>query len=403
MKLRFRRLKKYDYVFFLHIIILFLYLWRSLFEFIGIYPFVYVFSLLLALINVVSFFGKPGKEHPRFTVLDLYLFLGFFIFLLSLVRKGFLISAMGLASCYMNLCIWRFSYLVIGQESFCAKYREKFIKVFLFAIVVNVVIGLYQYFIDASVFGLVSGIYGDELLLSGGTVTRRVVGFIGSPQVFSASCGVALFVASSLKDLKFRIVSLLLILIGGLLSGSRAFGLFLVIFLVYMMFKLGNGRRFIYIIFSILLLFVIGMFFGDFLVSNETFSRNFTFYRWSALNIYFSQFKDINWYEFLFGNGFGLPGWSASGSNLSYDYSSTESSMVSFLYQLGIVPIFLFVSFMITGIFKRKKHFCNFLFLAIFTNACFTPAFAGFSFSFIAWPFLLMAYNGFLENPNDAN
>ena len=156
------------------------------------------------------------------------------------------------------------------------------------------------------------------------------------------------------------------------------------------------AKRFILITGALLaIILVVSLSFGESLRINETLTRNFNFTKWAAKSVYLTQFKNITWYEALLGRGFGLPGWNATVGKLSFDYSSTESSFVSFVYQLGIIPTILLLCFFIKGLIKNKKnHRCFLVILGILINACFTPAFAGFAFSYIAWPILLMAYNG---------
>jgi len=391
------KIRAKNIILFLHILLMLMYLWRSLFETIGFYPISYLISIFLAIANVLSHFfcGRSGITYNKY--LNLYIVYGIILFFFSLINKGILISLMGVASLFLNLVAWKYSIcLSTDKEDDNKDGMKKYFSTFLFAMVVNIIVGLYQYFIDPSVFGLVSGIFGSKEFMSASNVTRRVVGFMGSPQVFSATCGISLFVASTIENSIWRLMISILIIVGGLLTGSRAFGIFVILFVAYIAIDMNYRKRLICIILVIVALMICGSYVGGIIRNSETLSRNFIFTRWAASKIYFNSFSKFKWYEFVFGKGFGLDGWNASLSNISFDYSSTESCLISIVYQLGTIEALFFVlAFCKIFLNIKQNKLGKFLILGIFINLCCTPAFAGFAFSYIAWPLVLLLNNNF--------
>lgn len=375
-------------VFLLQIIALLMFCWRSPFEFLGIHLLVYLILALLVFFNLLL-----AKKYQHKTNIPgwLYFLWGIFVFVAFLPEKGLLISGMGFASIYLVFLIWLLSPITSWRDE---NYCSKFLLVIVLVMVINAIISIYQYFVDPSVFGIVRSLYADEELLSSGKLSRRTVGFMGSPQSFSASMGVSLFLSSTINNKRLRLFSIAIIMIGGLLSGSRAFGLYLVFFIFFLYNNQNTKKKIVATFVIIVLLVVAGTSISSLFSENETLSRNFTVNNWAAKSIFFSQFYDFTGIDFLFGKGYGLEGWSTQTGSLSFDYSSTESAFLSIVYQTGLIGGLLFIlTYVIIYKNSYRTLFCRCLMIPMFINLCVTPAFVGFGYSYIAWGVLFMLNN----------
>lgn len=222
-------------------------------------------------------------------------------------------------------------------------------------------------------------------------VTRRTVGLMGSPQPFSAACGLSLFIASDYRNRILRLFFVLIILAGGLFSGSRTFGVFFIFWLFYLYLRLSKKHRLVVTTILVPLFIGLGFYIYGFISDNATILRNFAYNEWAAADIFFSSFKRFELIDYIFGKGFGLEGWSATSGNLSFDYSSTESALLSIVYQTGIINAFFFIfSYYIIYKKSNRSYLCRYLMIPVFINLCVTPAFIGFAYSYIAWGALMM-------------
>lgn len=362
--------------------------WRGFFDLFGAGQFVYPLEILLLLLNFVAFFSIRRKKRIINAGLYAYIILGLFLLLPSLIEKGPLLTGMGFASVYLNMLIWMYSVIPIEDKEL---YGQKFLTILLVVMSANAIVSLYQFFIDPSFFGMVTNRYGDESIMSMDNVTRRTVGLMGSPQPFSAACGLSLFIASDYKNRILRLFFVLIILAGGLFSGSRTFGVFFIFWLFYLYLRLSKKHRLV--VTTILVPFFIGLGFYiyGFISDNATILRNFAYNEWAAADIFFSSFKYFGWIDYVFGKGFGLEGWSATSANLSFDYSSTESALLSIVYQTGIInALFFILSYYIIYKKSNRSYLCRYLLIPVFINLCVTPAFIGFAYSYIAWGALMM-------------
>lgn len=362
--------------------------WRGLFDLFRLGQLVYPLEILLLLFNFVAFFTIKKKKKIVNTGLYAYLFLGLFLIIISVLEKGVLLTGMGFASVYLNMMVWMFSVIPIENKD---NYADKYLTVFLIVMSVNAMVSLYQFFIDPSFFGMVTNRYGDESIMSKDNVTRRTVGLMGSPQPFSAACGLSLFIASGYKNKYIKWLFALVILAGGLFSGSRTFGVFFIFWLFYLYLQLSNKQKLTVTVLLVPIIIGLSFYIYGFIFDNETILRNFAYNEWAAADIFFSSFKRFELIDFVFGKGFGLEGWSATSANLSFDYSSTESAFLSILYQTGTINALFFIISYFT-IYKRsnRSYLCKYLMIPVFINLCVTPAFIGFAYSYIAWGVLMM-------------
>lgn len=380
----------------LYIAMMLIYTFNDLFETIKIRDVRYILGFITIILGVVFLVRKNQLKQKLWTFYLFFLW-GIELLLLSVFAKGVVPALMGFVSIYFNLAVWIIIAVTIQDwTQLFIKYK----KFYVYGMVVNSILAIYQYFFDASIFGLATHkLYSLESSFSNANVARRATALMGSPQNYAVAVGVALFMAYDLaKNKKCSWWNLLPIFVGGCLSGARTYGIFVILFVLGIVLEYKDvifNRKYKLIIIPSAILGVI-------LVSKlnifslEVFSRMFAFSRWAALSVYFDNFKNLTLVEWLFGRGFGLNEWGTSVGSLSFDYSSVESYIVALFYQGGGVLLAAFVIIIIMALSKikvsNKREFC--LVIAILINAMTTPAFAGFSISFLIWPIILNYYLG---------
>ena len=374
-------------------IILIFYFFTAFFNVIGISRNVVVISLSSFLIiwGLLNKNKKNGRDY-RFDSLYYFLFCSVFVFFISLTLKDPFIVFLGWVSAILNLVVWMVVFYASKDKD---NVLYKFKKVFALCVVASAVLGIYQYFVDASIFGFVQNTYGDEATMSKENVTRRVVAFMGAPQNYSVAIGIGLFV---IYDVFYKSKSplfypfIVVAVIGGLLSGGRAFGIFLIAFAG--MFFIGKKKN----ILSILILAVIflGVFYfaGDFLTSSgESTSRafNFHFDNWLALQIVMSSISTLSLFDWLFGTGFGFDVWLESNGTVALSYDFVESHVICLLLEGGLflATAYLLPVFSSIRLGFKNKSVYTFMILCLLVDAFCTPAFSGFPVSFMAWPFII--------------
>ena len=375
------RNKCFKYLLWIHCIIIVLYTCRAFFSYISITKLEYYLSIFLALSYFVIFLLKGFNKTKNSQIFLVFFVYGLLCFLVSSLTKGPLVSVMGLSSIFLNMFLWN------NNDSYSNENNYLILrKVFLFCVSINAIVAIYQYFIDASFFGIVSGYYGDESIMSLTQVTRRAVGFMGSPQSFSAIMGVSLFITLTIQSKKIKIPLIILIIFAGLLSNSRAFGIALILFVVCMLTKMKFWEAFILFFLAIICYIFISVVIEVGSFSLTYISRNFDFSKLGAANIYFSSLRDNSLIEWIFGKGYGLEGWNTSVNSLSFDYSSTESYVISIISQMGLIAAIIYFIWIILLLKNNSKNkVFIFMIIYIFLDSCFTPSFCGYAFSYVAW------------------
>lgn len=135
--------------FYLHILVLLMFAWRGIFDYLGIGQLVYPVAILLLLMNFIVFVSNKRKNKIKNKGLYAYFILGLILIILSLIEKGPILTGMGFASVYLNMLIWMYSFVPIENRK---KYGEKYLTVFLVVMSFNAIVSLYQFFVDSSFF-----------------------------------------------------------------------------------------------------------------------------------------------------------------------------------------------------------------------------------------------------------
>jgi len=377
----------------LHSLIIILYTCRALFLHYSIIHFEYYFSITLVFVYMILILPRINILIRNSKLFLIFFTYGIFCLLISIANNGLILSLMGFSSIFLNAFLWTY-FSVFSKK----KDYEILKKVFLICMFVNAIVAIYQFYIDASFFGIISGIYGDESIMEMDNITRRSVGFMGSPQSFSATIGVSLFVTYSLKKKHIKWPLIALFVFAGVLSNSRAFGIALILFLILVAIKLPIWKLLI-ITFGGIAAYIFASIVLNYGVFNiDTIVRTFDFSKWAAKSIYFSSFEGNGFLDCIIGRGYGLSGWNSNINSLSFDFSSTESYVTSILGEIGLIGLMIYIVWILSLLFKNKgnKVFL-FMLIYIFINSCFTPAFCGFAFSYVAW-FAIVNVSKFGEN-----
>ena len=141
----------------------------------------------------------------------------------SFISTNFIISLAGFLSAYLNFFI---AFFLLGSMDAEEKsiFLSKYLDFLVFLSVVSSILGIYQTFFDASIFGFASNdIYGDANILATGRYTIRATALLGSAQNYGLFTG-ATFCLALFKKNKTKVdyCKILVILIGILVSGSRS-------------------------------------------------------------------------------------------------------------------------------------------------------------------------------------
>ncbi|WP_219704238.1 hypothetical protein [Marinomonas lutimaris] len=257
-------------------------------------------------------------------------------------------------------------------------------KTILFVAIINAVGAIFQYYISVDLFGLISNaVYADSEKLSNVNVTKRAVSFISSPQSLSLFLAFAFVLVPSVTDKKnIQWVIYLLLFFSGLLTVSKAFVVFLIVYLLLCNFKL---KRFGY--FSALIVFLTLVF--SFFSHEGQFSRVLqliylieNYEQYSAYIIWKeSIFYVDDALSFFVGKGLGV--FSRGGQEFSnYDilHGSTESFFIQLFVETGVIGFLIFVSLVIFSYFKLASIDKNLAYglAAICVIGLFSPAPYGF-------------------------
>jgi hypothetical protein len=341
-----------------------------------------------------------AKVKRNLIIFYLFITWGLVLFFIGISRMGLIVSALGYVAFFLNLLLW-----VLIYNNSSDKYIEKYFNKYLYLIlsfgIVNAVLGVYQYFIDPSIFGLAfHEIYGNVELFESGRIVKRATGLVGSPQNYSLLVAVTTALVLYLKFNKnMKFLLLLIAISGGLVSGSRAYSLFVIILVLFIIvFNLLTSRKnrgkVIKIIFTSFLLFPITLLIMSANnISNETFSRLFVFFNdWPALQVYLNNLRDVSWISFLVGNGLGYNERLVATFFNILTYKSFESYILSLFMQGGIISLIFFVLIYTMAIRNTVRtgevYLFSFLF-ALLPNLLSTPSFNGMAMSFLIWPLII--------------
>lgn len=356
----------------------------------------FIGSIVIAKNYLVSALNQNKRTFIFVLSLIAYLFFLIFCFPILSTQSGFLIPVLGALQYLFPVLFWC-SFLFLKKEK-AKDYFSFFINLFCNLATFVAIFAYIQYFFSSNIFGLiVSDIYAPISGEMNINVTKRAISFISSPQ------SLGLFLASGFclqfvifKNSLINILKIFLIFGAGVLTGSKAFIIFVVIFLGLNIFKF--FPRF----FLIAPFLLIGSYFFLPFIDTDTLERyGFIITRilliseYNTFQIWISYLQyptDI--FQFLFGHGLGVVGDAAQSL---YDYriltGSTESFLIQLYFESGIILTLAFTLFYFKCVLKcylnkEIRPFATILVASFFVILS-TPAFYGFVNSFWLWSILI--------------
>ena len=346
---------------------------------------------ILALILLMPLF-RIGSHQILLMITPLY-FLGLGVaHSLSIYKGNFLPVLAGLYSIVLPYFFWLFVIRLSGLN------REKIDLFLLYFALMNVFGALVFFFYDPLVFGWVGeSIYSDAKKMAGGNVELRARTFIGTPQTIGVYSAVMLFAAYSNRMISptFKTISIILLFIMGLLSGSKSFYLSLVaIIFSYTMFR-GLRLRYMlaFLCAPILLILskdlngIFGRIVGVLSYLETGIENHATYIAWAKVLNYMMDSGGI-----LF--GYGLGALSRSGQvYYTHDllFTTAESFILQVLFEAGIVGLLILLSsiaYLLICNLKNKGHANFAIGVGIFVNMFISPSFYGTAFGFLGYYYL---------------
>lgn len=286
-------------------------------------------------------------------------------------------------------------YLISMQST--SEARDRALQIYVGPLLgFSAIVSVFYYFFDFTLWGMLQHHVYTDLIYDNEAIDRRAIGLLASPQSHALSMVVLLVIAVIGRQARpwLSLTLGLLAIIGGLLSGSKAF--LLGVLLVAM---IRMPRKFVLL--GLLPLFIAGWFAAELLADSglRAFSlisaiQNVDEYTatplWMAAISYSSDFTRL-----FAGLGLGVMGALSETLELSpLDFSSTESYVLQIAVESGLAGLFLFGVFLVSAmrfpVAAGKPALPPALLLAVLANAFFTPALYGFGNAALAG--LLLAH-----------
>lgn len=336
--------------------------------------------------------GSFSKQLYLLFFFATYLLISIVTYLAINVTRDFIIPLIGMLNVFSSFAFW----LLLAEINKNKIYDLIWFNhsMILWVGVLNAIIAIIQYYFSSDVFGLLAdNIYTTNI---NSNITERAVSLIGSPQTLSIILGVALVIATEYQytHKTIKIYAISIILLAGILTFSKMFILFVS---VYAILQVWVKRRFVFMFKSILLslsILLILIQFKDYdgvdrLLSILTIIGNLSDYSTYNIWIEFMSY-DNDFFHSIFGHGLGVMSRGAQiYSTEQILTGSTESYLVQIYFELGLAGILVFLALYSYSIHKytkniRFKH-CGILLIAFIANIVGSPAFYGFTTSFIMY------------------
>ncbi len=379
---------------------------------------IHIYIIILAILFLLVEYLLYGSKIKCWKVLSLILFILCWIPLSSFILPSAIIPIIGAIDYLLPILFWSLYFSLFIKYFSASGFCKFLIEIGVFM----AIFGIYQTFIDPSLFGIMTNInpYFDRLTLENVSVFR-ISSFYSSTQVYSFYTGMCVALLLELWhniNIRYSIkwFMLVILLIGGLLAGGKIFILLSGIPLLYLIFKkikIGIFRIKIYnLCLVFFIVFIVFMFFmlyysNVIFILNKfmfainriflfLFARDFFIKDESARLSIMLQVFSLDFRNVLFGNGLGTASYSAFntlGDKYLFTRFTSESYFISWWYEMGIFGAIAFVGFfggILLTAFK-KKVMLRITILSLVTCMFFVPTFYMVS-TFPAWGILLFPY-----------
>jgi len=352
----------------------------------------YLFIFVVLLYVLTSLFGTMLRSNV-ITNRFFYVINATFVLLTLLspvLGIPILVAFVGYLNITLMFTFWFFYFRNKGITDFVQfeKVQKKLVIVGL----ILAVAAILQFFVNSTLWGLLpETIFTDND--RGANYTKRAVSFISSPQALSITLGVlfALSIKSSFKIKILKPMILSLIFIAGVLTFSKAFFVFLAIYWILSLRK----SFFFSMILGCFFLLTISLteYLGDenglqrILNIPKLLSNIENYHSFEIWYYYFSQnIEDIS---IIVGKGIGSLS-RAYEIFVSPLFISSESYIIQIYYETGVLGVFVIgytYLYAIYNLYKSDKtKYLSFILIAFMTNMIASPAFYGFSTSFLVSP-----------------
>lgn len=320
---------------------------------------------------------------------------GFISFMIMAYLNTLYIGIIGFLTTFLYLAFWAFIFSSINDAG-RTKLFISYIKFHMLMAIGVTLLAVYQFFVDPTIFGIIThSVYADADLLDV-QVTRRATSVFGSPQNLAIYMGIVSALVFFIDYKKLTKFSLLIIfMIGGILSGSRAFVYFIFLFAfiqVILNFK-ERKKKFSEPVIILIIFFLLIACFQN--LNQETADRIMVLFRTGgSFEIWTKYIYHNSVFELLFGRGLGVTE-RLVGVLTGNWMPETESFILKIYYEMGIIGLIsLLIIYLksmynaITGKCPYDKVIFSFL-LSFISNLIATPSFGGLTMSFIVWPIIL--------------
>lgn len=384
-------------------IILVLYIFRDIFAKFGLENLVLIFYALFILTVI------PTCRRLLFRR-DIFLFIAicFIATAFTLVRYDMPITSLcvGLFTLVFNLIIWMIFIQNLDHKSYKI-VLQKYLHLIIVLGVITSILGIYQYFGDASLWGCVSNeIYGNIELMNSGIIVRRSTAFLGSSQNYGFFLGAVFAIVINMESKIAKKICIVGILsVGILVSGTRSAMLGVLVALIVKIvqtIKEGKISKRMMVLIPVSFLFTsILLIFASNRIYDTTVNRMFVFkLSETAKNAYKSGLSSFDIINILFGKGVGYKNWTVASflgeskysTIFKESYRSVESMLLTVYLQTGLLGLVEFFTLILKSLASalRNKSMLFAACLCMALNIIFTPSFSGLSMNFFGWSLFLL-------------
>jgi hypothetical protein len=359
-------------------------------------PFLFVI-LSFALNLVILLSGKVNKKIGLNILIPLVS--GFIVILNILIDIPYAFIILGYGTVFFFGVYWALVLYNMNKIQ-TMQFIGKINSLIIWNCVVVGLVGIYQYYIDFSIFGLNRHIhYGDYERIYYEVYTKRVTSTVGSPQ----NCGLILYIGFivglfTIENKKLKYAYLILIFFTGILSGSGAFIGIMIISLLFTNFSEMSPALSYYIKITLFILMLLFAFKPFNLGLNGAIEGSFNISPESHLPYYskYIESTDLS----IFGRGLG------TSDRLTMKYviidssnlwiPEPESHLLKLASEIGIFTLVI-IAFNLISIIQTRRHnkqkYIDYLCIGILANVIFTPAVSGFTGSMVYWLFYSLSYS----------
>ena len=277
-----------------------------------------------------------------------YVFLLICFFPFLGINQGLLIPFLGAFQYLFPILFW-YSFLSTDPLNGAARFNF-FINLVCWIGFFMAIFAYVQYFFSQNLFGLIiNDVYAPATGEISINVAKRAISFISSPQALGLFLALSFSLIFTAKAKGyFKMLKFILIFGAGILTGSKAFLIFVGIFFALNFFR-SFLRVFGYLILGGLFLFYFSQYIEietlerfSYIITRILFLNEYaTFLIWMDFILFPSDLTQI-----LFGHGVGVMG---NAAQTQYDYKilngSTESFIVQIYFETGLVGIVMFLAF----------------------------------------------------------